>query len=116
MKKTLLFAAVCFSAALASAQTIMNEVRVDLPVDTKVGNVTLPAGPYSIIELSNSVVEIKSADRQGVNAFAEVMPIVAQKAEDHTNVTLRKNENDVQLDKIWVAGTDIGLELTSAGE
>jgi hypothetical protein len=31
-------------------------------------------------------------------------------------VTLRQNENDVQLDKIWVAGTDIGLELTSAGE
>jgi hypothetical protein len=115
MKKIILGTVVCLSAALASAQT-METVHVNLPVDAKVGKVSLPAGAYSIREVSNSVIEITSDSRNGLKMLATVMPIVApnQKTSDSTKVILHEDKNGMQLDKIWLAGQDMGLELTAA--
>jgi hypothetical protein len=115
MTKKMLMAVACLGAAIGSAQT-METVHVNLPVAAKVGNVSLPAGAYSIRELSNSVIEISSDSRKGVNTLATVMPIVApnQKTVDHTKVILRQESNGLQVDKIWLEGQDMGFELTSA--
>jgi hypothetical protein len=118
MKKTILGTVVCLAAAIGSAQSLTT-LKMNLPVAAKVGNVTLPAGGYSIHEVSNSVIEITSDNKNGVNTLASVMPIVApdMKTSGSTKVILRQEKNGLQVDKIWLEGQDIGCELnTAAGE
>ena len=115
MTKKMLMAVACLGAAIGSAQS-MNTLHVNLPVAAKVGNFSLPAGEYSIHELSNSVIEISSSDRKGVNTFATVNSIVApnQKTSDHTKVVLRKDDNGYQVQQIWFEGQEMGFELMAA--
>jgi hypothetical protein len=117
MTKKMLMAVACLGAAIGSAQT-MNTLHVNLPVGAKVGNVYLPAGGYSIHELNNSVIEISSTDRNGVNTFATVNSIMApnQKTADHNKVVLRRDDNGsgYQVQQIWLEGQDIGFELMAA--
>lgn len=117
MKKTILGTVVCLGAAIASAQS-MTTVHVNLPVDAKVGKVSLPAGGYSIHELSNSVIEITSDSRYGVSTLATVMPIVApnEQSVERTKVILQKEGSGYQVQKIWLEGQDMGFELNSAAE
>ena len=117
MKKTILGTVVCLGAAIASAQT-MTTVHVSFPVDAKVGKVSLPAGAYSIRELSNSVIEITSDSKNGASTLATVMPILApnQQAVGHSTVVLQKESNGYQVQKIWLEGQDMGFELNSAAE
>lgn len=115
MTKKMLMAVACLGAAIGSAQS-METVKVNLPVDTKVGNVTLPAGKYSIKELTNSVLEISSETSRGTNAFVGVNTVVMpnHEASTSTKVVLRKDANGYQLQTIWFEGQDVGFELTSA--
>ena len=115
MTKKMLAAVACLGAAIGSAQT-MEPVRVNLPYATKAGNVTLPAGEYSIRELKNSVIEISSDAHKGTNTFVMFNEITApnRAVANHTNVILRHDANGYQLQSIWVEGQDIGFELTSA--
>jgi hypothetical protein len=115
MTKKMLMAVACLGAAIGSAQT-MNTLHVNLPVAAKVGNVSLPAGEYSIHEVTNSVIEITSDSRNGVNTFATVNSITApnQKTADHSKVVLRKDDNGYQVQQIWIEGQDLGFELTAA--
>jgi hypothetical protein len=110
----MLMAVACLGAAIGSAQTLETTVKVDLPHDTKVGNVSLPAGKYSIKEVTNSVIEISSENRKGPSAFAIVSPVSTPSGAgaDHTKVTLRQEENGTyDLKDIWVAGQEFGFEL-----
>ena len=112
---TKMFVAVaCLGAAIGSAQMIETSVRVNLPVDAKVGNVSLPAGDYSIRELKNSVLEISSYSRKGASAFVIVNPIETanHSGADHTKLILRKNENGYQLQSIWLEGQEMGFEVS----
>ena len=115
MSKKMLMAVACLGAAIGSAQS-MQTLHVNLPVAAKVGNVSLPAGEYSIHEVNNSVIEISSQERNGVNTFATVNSITApnQKTSEHSKVVLRKDENGYQVQQIWIEGQDQGFELTAA--
>ena len=117
MRKIILGTVVCLGAAFASAQ-MMETVHMTLPVAAKVGKVTLPAGSYSIREISNSVIEISPDGRKGPSTLATIMPIVApnQKVAAHTKVVLRQEEKGLQVDKIWLAGQEMGFELNTAAE
>ena len=117
MTKKMLMAVACLGAAIGSAQT-MNTVKMNLPVAAKVGKVNLPAGKYSIHEMSNSVIEITSEDHKGASTLVAVMPIVApdEKTVEHTNVVLREEKDGLQVDKIWLEGQEMGFELTTAAE
>ena len=117
MRKTILGTLVCLGAAIGSAQ-MMETVHMTLPVAAKVGKVTLPAGSYSIREISNTVIEISPEVGKGPRTLATVMPIVApnQQTPDHTKVVLRQEDKGLQVDKIWLQGQDIGFELNTAAE
>jgi hypothetical protein len=114
MTKKMLMAVACLGAAIGSAQT-RETLRVNLPVAAKVGNVSLPAGEYSIREMQNSVIEFRS-ESNGKNTFAAVNPIVMphHQVADHSKVILQKSDNGYQVQKIWIEGQEMGLELTSA--
>jgi hypothetical protein len=110
----MLMAVACL-AGVASAQT-MTMVHVNLPEGTKVGKVSLPAGEYSIKELNNSVLEIKSESHQGVNAFVTANSIETKNgvAAASTKVILKKEGNGYQIETIWLEGQELGFELVAA--
>jgi hypothetical protein len=100
----------------AAAQTI-ETVKVNLPVDAKVGNVVLPAGHYSIREWNTSVLEITSDSQKGVNAFLPVISVSGRGAADHTKVTLRKDDSGrFELETVWLEGQQNGFEFTASAE
>jgi hypothetical protein len=114
MRNKMLMAVACLGAAIGSAQSLETTVKVNLPHDTKVGNVSLPAGKYSIKEVANSVIEISSDNRNGVRAFAMVNSVSTPDGAgaDRTKVTLQQEENGTyDLKSIWVEGQDFGFEL-----
>jgi hypothetical protein len=114
MTKKMLMAVACLGAAIGSAQTMDSTVKVNFTHDTQVGKVSLPAGNYSIKEVSNSVIEISSNDRKGPSVFAVVNAVSTPtgQASDHTKVTLKQEENGTyDLKSVWVEGQEFGLEL-----
>jgi polygalacturonase len=122
MKKVMFGAVACLGLVIgfesaANAQTL-DGVKVTLPVEAKAGKVSLPAGTYSITELNNSVLEIKSEAKNGVRAFVTVMSVLTpdSHASAKTMVTLKKEGDAYQLDNIWIEGQDLGFELASAVE
>ena len=104
---------------VASAVAQMEDmVKVTLPQAIMVGNVTLPAGHYTIRDMndeggSTSVVQIRSST--GLSVTAEVMLISEpnNKPASRTEVVLRQEGNHYQMDKIWFEGREEGFELLS---
>jgi hypothetical protein len=112
MKNTMIMAVACLSAAIGSAQMMDTAVKVNLPHDTQVGKVVLPAGKYSIKEISSSVIEIKSDSPKGENIFALVSPVTADHNADHTKVVLNQDDSgNYELKSIWLEGSEVGFEL-----
>jgi hypothetical protein len=112
MKKTMIIAVACLSAAIGSAQMMDSTVKVNLPHDTQVGKVVLPAGNYTIKEITSSVIEISSDARKGNNTFAMVAPVTANHETDHTKVVLNQDDSGkYELKSIWIEGSDTGFEL-----
>jgi hypothetical protein len=118
MTKKMLMAVACLGASVVPAMMAqsMETVRFNLPYEAKVGNVTLPAGQYSIRDMkdlaSSSVLEISSLDHKGSNTFVTVKQIVSSKKDvDHTSVILRKDDNGYQIQTIWLEGQDVGFQI-----
>lgn len=114
MRNTILMAVACLGAAIGSAQTMNTTVKVNFAHDTQVGKVSLPAGTYSIKELTNSVIEISSDNRKGPSVFAIVNAVSTPDGAfaDRTQVTLKQEDNGTyDLKDIWLEGQDFGLEL-----
>jgi len=114
MRTKMMMAVACLGAAIGTAQTMNTTVKVNFAHDTQVGKVSLPAGKYSIKELTNSVIEISSDNRKGPSVFAIVNAVSTPDgtAADRTKVTLREEENGTyDLKGIWLEGQDFGLEL-----
>jgi hypothetical protein len=119
MKQLLvLTAGVCLATIVGFAQ-MSDMVTVTLPPGVMVGTVKLPAGAYTIRDLSDegsssSVLQIRSD--KGTTVVAEVMRISESdnKRPDRTEVILRRESGKYQLDKIWLQGRDYGYELLTA--
>ena len=115
---SLLAAGLCLTAMLGSAQMI-DIVKVTLPRGAMVGAATLPAGDYTIRELteegnSSLVLQIRSATGSAVAAWAMRISEPNNRATDQTQVVLRRDGDKYQVDKIWLRGRDYGYELVSA--
>jgi hypothetical protein len=117
-KLLVLTAGVCLAAMVGFAQ-MSDMVKVTLPHGAMVGTVTLPAGEYTIRDLtddgsSSSVLQIRSA--AGKMVIAEAMRISEpdNKRADRTEVILQREGGKYQMDKIWMEGRDYGYELLTA--
>ena len=121
MQRLLVLAAgVCLTSIVGLAQ-MSDMVKVTLPQGVMVGTVKLPAGAYTIRDLSDggsssSVLQIRSDN--GIMVVAEVMRISGSdtKRPDRTEVILRRESGKYQVDKIWLQGREYGYELLSALE
>jgi hypothetical protein len=119
MKHLLVLTAGVYLAATVGFAQMSDMVKVTLPPGVMVGTVKLPAGAYTIRDLSDegsssSVLQIRSD--KGTMVVAEVMRISESdnKRADRTEVILRRESGKYQLDKIWLQGRDYGYELLTA--
>jgi hypothetical protein len=121
---TVLTLVVCLAALLgfgtrpATAQMV-DIVKVTLPHGATVGTITLPAGEYTIRDLtdggsSSSVLQILPEKGKGVTAVVMRISEPNNKRADHTQVVLQHSGDTYQMDKIWLEGRDYGYELLSA--
>lgn len=113
MRKSILTAVVCLGSAAAFGQMADTAVKVNLPVAATIGGVTLPAGQYTIREMSNGaspVVQISAYKGQSVSVLAQ--PVIASKNASKTEVVLRPNsEGGYKLQSLWIEGEDTGLDF-----
>ena len=111
-------AGVCLTAIVGFGQ-MSDIVKVTMPKGTMVGTVKLPAGQYTIRDISDdgnasSVFQIRSDS--GTMVVAQVMRISEpdNKLADRTEVVLQREGGNYQVDKIWLQGRDYGYELLTA--
>lgn len=113
MRKSILTAVVCLGSAAAFGQMANTSVKVNLPVAATVGGVTLPAGQYTIREMSNGaspVVQISAYKGQNVSVLAQ--PVIASKGAAKTEVVLKPNaEGGYKMQSLWIEGQDTGLDF-----
>jgi hypothetical protein len=105
-KLLVLMAGVCLTAIVGFAQ-MSDIVKVTMPKGTMVGTVKLPAGQYTIRDISDdgnasSVFQIRSDS--GTMVVARVMRISEpdNKLADRTEVILQREGGNYQVDKIWL--------------
>jgi hypothetical protein len=113
-----LTAGVCLAAIIGFAQ-MSNMVTVTLPHGAMVGTVTLPAGEYTIRDLTDdgssaSVLQIRSASGKTVVAEAMRISEPDNKRAERTEVILQRESGKYQMDKVWLQGRDYGYQLLTA--
>ena len=121
--KLKLLSGICFAAAFsigsASAQTD-GIWGITLPQSFTVSGVKLPAGEYSIRELSgsdaNMALILRSASGASAIVLAEPITKVHQTTATGSSVTLHQAGNELQLDEIWFAGSEVGYHILSSGK
>jgi hypothetical protein len=124
-KRTML--GVCLAAVLGvtfatqpAAAQMVDTVRVTLPYAATLGNVTLPAGDYTIrnVEDNGNSAVLRIYSNKGVSVSALVMQVDApnHRTPQHTSVVLRHEGDSYQVDRIFLEGQDIGYEFLSAAE
>ena len=121
---TVLMLVVCLAVFLGigtspAAAQMVDIIRVTLPHGATVGTTTLPAGDYTIRDLtdrgsSSAVFQILSEKGSSVTAVVMRISEPNNKRADHTQVILQHSGNTYQMDKIWLEGRDYGYELLSA--
>lgn len=121
--KPAFFPGLCIAAVLtigsASAQT-RGVMEVNLPESFTVSGIKLPAGDYSIVELSgaraNTVLLVRSASGVRTTVLAEPVPKAQQATATASSVTLQKVDGQMQLDIVWIAGSDVGYRILSSAK
>ena len=103
--------------ALASAQAQQRRtLNVNVPFDFNAGEKTLPAGAYTLTELSSSAYVLRDSEQQPV---AVVRADAAVSARDDKargpRVAFRKYEDRVFLAQVWMTGGAEGQELHRSG-
>jgi len=111
---TCLVVALCISSASAQMH---GSLGVTLPQSFTVSGLKLPAGEYSIHELSgsgvNKVLLFRSAAGVSTNVLAESITRTQQTTATVSSVTLHQVGSQLQLEQVWLAGSDVGYQIIS---
>ena len=118
IKSSLLFLGLYGALCLNVTAQMVDIVTVKLPYAATVGNVTLPAGEYTIRDLkedgSAPVLEIRSVNANGPSTMVMPSRTPNNQQAAHTQVVLRHEGKQYQIDKIFLQGRDFGYELPPA--
>jgi hypothetical protein len=111
---TMIALQVCLAAATFAAQ-LPNKITVTLPSAVKVGDVTIPAGGLTLEGNSLTddypVITLRSENGMAVQALVLRLSTPHGQTAGQTKVALRRVDDTFYLDKIWVAGQDVGFQV-----
>jgi hypothetical protein len=99
---------VVFAAQPLPAQTV--RLSVDIPFEFVVGQETMPAGKYKVVQMAPSVMLLRSVDTGSASMFLTIgakgrgLPAVGK-------LVFNRYGDVYFLSRIWSPGSDIGREL-----
>ena len=91
-------------------------IRVSVPFNFTVGNLTLPAGDYTISDSDvhpQSVIWLQSLDGKYV-AIVHTHPTFALEPSARTQLIFQHSGNEYFLSQVWTLGSTSGRELPSS--
>jgi len=110
------FSALILAVPLLNAQ-ITNDIRAHINHSFMIDNTTLPPGQYTFRIMQNSDLQVMTAI--GDDNKTSVTFVVREVRDDHTpahsEVTFRKFGNEEFLNKIFEAGSKMGVAVTETG-
>ena len=100
---------VVLSTVAAFGQSV--NVRADVPFNFVVKGITLPAGQYSILSMSDSnrVLSVRMGNKP--MAVLGTNSIESQTASDKTKLIFHRYGSEYFLAEVWLAGNSRGSEL-----
>ncbi|HEX8922245.1 MAG TPA: hypothetical protein VF766_12270 [Pyrinomonadaceae bacterium] len=113
---TMLFSIIvlAFVTAIASnAQSLGLQLKANIPFDFVVGNKTLAAGQYTIVQLtttSDAGLSIRSRDGNH-KAIRLTKAVQASDKRRKTTLTFRRYGETYYLAQVWMAGSSEGREI-----
>jgi hypothetical protein len=99
-----------FAVSSAKAQSTSRVVlRAEIPFEFSIGKVTLPAGEYTVRNVSDSsdILQLRSAD--GHSALVQMNSIIG-KADDNAKLVFNRYGNHYFFAQAWMPATQTGLE------
>ncbi len=87
-----------------------DQVVANIPFQFAVGNKTLPAGEYSVTQLSPAAMLIRSDDGSEA-AMALANRARANKAQDEAKLVFHRYADQYFLSQVWTPGSDTGHEV-----
>jgi hypothetical protein len=108
------FVLLMFVASLGSGLAVaQGQPLVDFKMSSpfSVGNVTFPAGSYSIRKQPEDLWTLEIWSDNGHSAFVECDPLDADTPPAKTELTFHKYGNTLFLKQIWIAGNTSGFYL-----
>jgi hypothetical protein len=105
---------------MAKAQgPVGDTVKVRFDQSVEVGSQTLPAGEYTIRQLTSAssprVLEFTSANGTKLEATVTAIPVLQNSAPTETKVVVDDEGGSARLRRIWVQGRNYGYEFPSHG-
>jgi hypothetical protein len=102
-------------AAIFAQGPVGNTVFVKLDRDTIVGSQTIPAGDYTIREVTSAsnprVLEFTTDRGTNLAATVTAIPLLQNTPPGETKVVLDTESSQPRISKIWVQGKDYGYEF-----
>jgi hypothetical protein len=113
----LLFVALAFVTAAASAKAQSRRSNADVPFEFVAGNKTLPAGHYNIADstLAGEVVKISAREKEA-SVFAMTVRLSSKAANDQGKLVFHRYGNRYFLAEIWTGGDREGQKLMKSRE
>jgi hypothetical protein len=102
-----LLSMLAITALAAHAQ----QMKADIPFDFKAGNIQLSAGEFTIKSVVQGVVMLRATD-SGKTATVFTHSAESLKVADASNLVFHRYGDTYYLAQIWIAGRNIGTELS----
>ena len=97
----------CSGIALAQSSSV---IKVNIPFDFKVGDKTLPAGQYSVIEPLQHLVQLRDLDGHVIaSTLTRGVELKIQPPKSHLSFNVVDGEH--VLAQVWREGDQVGEQL-----
>ena len=106
----LLLGVVLLSSGMAHAQSILWMVKASIPFEFNVGNRTMPAGQYSLVQLQQHSVQLRNARGEAI-AFAFTSGVMSPGSAKISKLKFRVKGGHHILEQVWLRGSQIGEQL-----
>jgi hypothetical protein len=100
---------VTLAAASVYAQSDMS-LKVNIPFEFSVGNEVLPAGEYTVRNMVQGILVIRSVDCSA-SQFFSTMGTIASKTPNESSLVFHRYGDEYFLSTIWTTGNDAGHKL-----
>ena len=107
---TLALVILCSAVSVKGQSGKRTVLQADIPFEFSVGKVTLPAGQYTVRNISDSSDLLQLVSNDGHARALVQMNSVTGKADDNAKLVFNRYGNHYFFTQAWMSGTSTGLQ------